>query len=143
MEEHQIMIAKKKSESPLMEHHLESHKDQEPKFRAKVVLSVRKPLERQCREGYLIGNPPDGVTLMNRKGEWGQNLPPKFTYDQPQGEQNNQKFKNKLAKNGPKKRKNVTEVPENAPLCDENDVHDNVSHPQHGKDDNQHDSHDV
>ena len=81
MEEHRNMMEKIKTESPLIEHHLEKHEKQEPNFRAKVVLSVRKPLERQCREGYLIGNPPDGVNLMNRKGEWGQNLPPNFTYD--------------------------------------------------------------
>ena len=125
MEEHRKIIMKKKTESPLIEHHIEKHENQEPSFRAKVVLSVQKPLERQCREGYLIGNPPEGVTLMNRKGEWGQNLPPKFTYDQPQDEQGKRKFN--LAKNRPKKRKNngvtestemseIQEIPRSAPL---------------------------
>ena len=34
----------------------------------------------------------------------------------------------------------MTEVPESAPLCDVSTVHDDMSHPQH---DNQHDNHDI
>ena len=30
-----------------------------------------------------MANPKDGVQLMNRKGEWSQNLPPKFSIDDP------------------------------------------------------------
>ena len=68
-----------------MEHNLKAHPSSKPKFTAIVRQTVRKPLERQCREGKIIGNPPEGVTLMNKKGEWGQNLPPKFTYE-PEGQ---------------------------------------------------------
>ena len=34
-------------------------------------------MERQIREGLLISEHRGGPT-MNRKGEWGQNVPPKF-----------------------------------------------------------------
>merc|ERR1711954_242115 len=44
-----------------------------------IVRSYRKPLERQTAEEYLIAK-QEGTT-MNRKGEWGQNLPPKFTIE--------------------------------------------------------------
>ena len=35
---------------------------------------------RQCLEGHEIGKLEPG-TFMNRKGEWGQNLPPKLTIE--------------------------------------------------------------
>ena len=106
------------------------------------MQSVPRPYDDALRGVYnKLIHAPDGVKLMNRKGEWGQNLPPKFTYDQPQDEQKKKKFN--LAKNRPKKRKsnNVTEIPEiskSAPLCD---VTCDVSHPQHDSHDSR-DSHD-
>ena len=97
MEEHRRMIINRNEESPMIEHQNAEHPEEAPDFTAKILKCVQKPLERQCREGYLIGNPPDDITLMNRKGEWGQNLPPKFTYEaESQNDQNGQ--------NGQKKR---------------------------------------
>ena len=60
-----------------MEHHLECHSSQEPKFRMEVEGYYRRPLYRQTREGQLIADHSEG-TLLNRRGEWGQNLPPKL-----------------------------------------------------------------
>ena len=62
----------------MIEHHEEHHKGEEsPNFKVELVKKCRKPLERQIIEGIKIDK-FKGIT-MNRKGEWGQNLPPKFT----------------------------------------------------------------
>ena len=63
--------------NPLVEHWKESHPNKEWNFSMTVVRSFRSPLQRQSCEGYLIAN-YKGDILMNRKGEWGQNLPPKL-----------------------------------------------------------------
>ena len=76
-QEHQAALRNKDMESPLWEHHAECHGDLEPKFSMKVVSKQRKPLQRQTLEGILVSQAEEG-TLMNRKGEWGQNLPPKL-----------------------------------------------------------------
>ena len=73
--EHLTAIKKNNKESPLMEHHLECHSSQEPKFKMEVEGYYRRPLYRQTREGQLIADHSEG-TLLNRRGEWGQNLPP-------------------------------------------------------------------
>ena len=66
--------------SPLVEHHLEMHQDREPSFEMKVHSQHRSALQRQATEGYLIGS-FKGDHLMNRRGEWGQNLPPVLTIE--------------------------------------------------------------
>ena len=38
-------------------------------------------LQRQVAEGFAIGN-FKGDTLLNRKGEWGNNLPPKLVIEE-------------------------------------------------------------
>ena len=48
-----------------------------------------------------MANPKEGVQLMNRKGEWGQNLPPKFTVDDPR--EGPQTGANKPKKRNPKR----------------------------------------
>ena len=50
-------------------------------MKVELVQRAPKPLERQILEGHLIANPKKGVKLMNRRGEWGQNLPPKFVLE--------------------------------------------------------------
>ena len=69
-------------ESPLWEHHEDEHGAMDPNFSMKVVETFRKPLQRQTYEGLLIGFSKEG-TLMNRRGEWGQNLPPKLEVVDP------------------------------------------------------------
>ena len=76
-------------------------------MKVELVQRAPKPLERQILEGHLIANPKKGVKLMNRRGEWGQNLPPKFVLeDEPP--------KKGIAVNKPlkKKRSSKTDSPE-------------------------------
>ena len=63
-----------------MEQHFEFHRGEEPEYTMKLVEYSVLPLQRQAKEGHLIGNFKGGI-LMNRKGEWGQNLPPKLVVD--------------------------------------------------------------
>ena len=65
-------------DSPMVEHHLDHHKDiAKLDYKLELVKAFRRPLERQTYEGYLISN--SKAIAINRKGEWGQNLPPRFT----------------------------------------------------------------
>ena len=41
----------------------------------KVLAKVNRPLDRLILERLMIAEHEEGA-LMNRKGEWGQNLPP-------------------------------------------------------------------
>ena len=67
-----------------------------------VVKFTRGNLQRQSLEGHLIAS-TRGVTLLNRKGEWGQNLPPKLEVD------------SEGPKQGPKRRRdNSPTAPEQA-----------------------------
>ena len=68
----------------MVEHIMEFHegtKAERSQFKVEVMKRFVKPLERQIFEGHQIQNFKDG-TIMNRKGEWGQNLPPKFTVEE-------------------------------------------------------------
>ena len=61
----------------MVENSLTEHPDCEPDFRMSIVGVYRRPLQRQTKEGQLIEDFKGG-NLLNRRGEWGQNLPPKF-----------------------------------------------------------------
>ena len=76
--EHRELIDQRSEESPVVEHHLEAHPTEDQIMVAmKVIRKVKKPLDRLTLEGTLITEFSEG-NLMNRKGEWGQNLPPIF-----------------------------------------------------------------
>ena len=84
--EHLAALGRMNPESPLVEHLLEAHpgvgveddEDTSAHFQMSIVSTHPKPLQRQCQEAHLIQTFREGQ-LMNRKGEWGQNLPPKLT----------------------------------------------------------------
>ena len=57
---------------------MEEHEGQTPSFTMELVQRFVRPLERQVMEGVLIQQ-FKGDFLINRRGEWGQNLPPNFT----------------------------------------------------------------
>ena len=47
----------------------------------RIVRAHPSPLYRQAHEGCLIANAPHEVELMNGRGDWGQNLPPKIVIE--------------------------------------------------------------
>ena len=75
--EQERAIKRIETESPAVEHHLEHHSGESPEFSMKLVEFSPFPLQRQAKEGHLITN-FKGDVLMNRKGDWGQNLPPRL-----------------------------------------------------------------
>ena len=73
--EHLMTLQKGNRGSPLTEHHKDFHPRLEPKLKLEVEGYYRQPLYRHTREGQLIADDQEGA-LLNKKGEWGQNLPP-------------------------------------------------------------------
>ena len=56
----------------------------EPRFQMRVISLQKSPLVRQLEEGQLI-NTYAGDIQPNRKGEWGNNLPPLITIEDTKG----------------------------------------------------------
>ena len=82
MQEHKKKLEKMDDDSPLVEHLIEVHGEGAvPNFKLELVKAFRKPLERQVYEGVKITLSNPDIT-MNRMGDWGQNLPPKFSCDE-------------------------------------------------------------
>ena len=75
--EHLDLIRLQSEESPFIEHQNEKHPGEEVKVSMKVVSKEPRPLDRLTLEGTMISEHRSGL-LLNRKGEWGQNLPPQF-----------------------------------------------------------------
>ena len=81
IDQHRKQIEKGDNNSSMIEHHEETHREEEkPEFKVEMVRSFQKPLERQVFEGIKIA--ASKAIPMNRKGEWGQNLPPKFDFEE-------------------------------------------------------------
>ena len=81
--EHRGQIHKENPDSPMVEHFQEHHKETKPgleHFKLEVLKRFAKCLERQIFEGYRIRN-YKGEKIMNRRGDWGQNLPPQFSIE--------------------------------------------------------------
>ena len=60
----------------------------EPAFRMEIKGFYPKPLYRQSREGQLIAGMKEEA-LMNRRGQWGNNLPPRLELAEERGSQGN------------------------------------------------------
>ena len=73
--EHLASLNSEDKKSVLVEHWKEKHSDQNWDYQHKILKSYNNPLQRQVHEGHLIAN-FKGDEVLNRKGEWGENLPP-------------------------------------------------------------------
>ena len=54
----------------------------------KILSSHRTPLSRQIEEGHRISS-FKGEEILNRKGEWGENLPPRLVVEDRNGRKDN------------------------------------------------------
>ena len=61
----------------MVEHGEKEHQGMPHHFEMQILEMHPSPLQRQSKEGFVIGNASPG-TILNRKGEWGENLPPKL-----------------------------------------------------------------
>lgn len=84
--EHLKAHQSRKKESILVEHGVEEHEGRIVEWRMVSKGFPKGNLMRQAREVYLITN-NGHWNLLNRKGEWGQNLPPRITVDSNQQSQ--------------------------------------------------------
>ena len=72
----------------MMEHMVEAHPDKEPQFKMEPLMFPKSPLWRQANEANEIDKHKH-LNVINRRGEWGQNLPPKLCVEgQENGPQN-------------------------------------------------------
>ena len=78
--EHIKALRSNDNSNPLVAHWKEFHGESEWNYSMKVIKTFKSPLQRQSCEGFLIAN-FKGDVLLNRKGEWGQNLPPKIVIE--------------------------------------------------------------
>ena len=62
---------------PIVAHYLEDHPGLEPSCGMKVIGFQEKNVYRQAKEGCLIAD-FSGDKLLNSRGDWGQNLPPRL-----------------------------------------------------------------
>ena len=79
--EHAKAIQNLDEESPMVEHFLLEHNsNQEPAFTMQAIGFRSTPLWRQAEEANEITKHSD-KHILNRRGEWGQNLPPKLSLE--------------------------------------------------------------
>ena len=83
--EHEEALRTLNPESPLVEHSLEHHANQPPRFQMKVLTFIKTNIMRQATEAAKIQG-LEGGNLLNRRGEWGHNLPPKLVLEDTPGE---------------------------------------------------------
>ena len=69
--------------SPMIEHMTDYHKESQmaPNYKVEMVMRFTKLMECQIYKGIRIKN--SKAIVINRKGEWGQNLPPRFEIEDP------------------------------------------------------------
>merc|ERR1711954_83580 len=82
--EHLAALNSEDEKSPLVQHWQEGHGGQEWAYQMKILSSHRTPLSRQIEEGHRISS-FKGEEILNRKGEWGENLPPKLVVEEKGG----------------------------------------------------------
>ena len=104
-------MKKMSDESPLVEHHTEHHPEKkELRFKLEMMKSFKTPLERQVYEGVRISQ--SKAIPINRKGEWGQNVPPRFKIHEGQGQTSGEPDMSKggaKRKNGGRKNQAISE----------------------------------
>ena len=79
--EHKKAIENRNEESPMVEHAREKHPESMDNFRIEAICYPTRTLLRQATEANQIQVHRKKGHIINRRGEWGQNLPPKFTAD--------------------------------------------------------------
>ena len=69
------LIDKEDLESPCVEHRDADHPGQEVSFKTEVKCFPKTTLMRQTMEAHVIEMNMGKSKVINRRGEWGQNLP--------------------------------------------------------------------
>ena len=84
--EHWKALQRGDPESPLVEHNQKEHPNDPSTFSMEIVSYITRNMTRQATESVKIQLMSSTCDLLNRRGEWGQNLPPKLTIDGEDGD---------------------------------------------------------
>ena len=103
---HADMIRRGDESHPMVNHYLEAHPNQEIHCQMKIEKFEQKNMYRQAWEGLKIANFKGG-TLLNSRGDWGQNLPPVLTTE---GFEEEKKRKLKFGQKLPPRKKKRTKI---------------------------------
>ena len=102
--EHLASLNAEDDKSTLVEHWKGKHPGVQWEYQHRIIKSYANPLQRQVHEGHLISS-FKGDEVLNRKGEWGENLPPKIIIeDQREGAAKGESKGPQLEKTGAKRR---------------------------------------
>ena len=96
--EHWSDWKKGKAKSVLTQHQEEQHQGEECSYQMNMVKSHRLALGRQAHEAVLISR-FDGEELLNRRGEWGSNLPPTLVLEGEEEKKKEREREQTLEKN--------------------------------------------
>ena len=77
--EHWRALQKGDPESPLVEHNLEKHREEPSNFSMEILAVILRNITSQTTESVKIQMMGGECELLNRRGEWCQNLPSKLT----------------------------------------------------------------
>ena len=80
--EHLAAMRRWSQDSPLVEHYANEHQGEEADFTMKILQTPTTNLLRQTGEFHQMQKYSELGVLLNRRGEWGQNLPPRLVVDE-------------------------------------------------------------
>ena len=111
-----------RTKNPLVKHLAEDHPGESwDSYRMKVTRTHKSPMYRQITEGQMISK-FKGDKVLNQKGEWGQNLPPKIVVED--GRQEDHLYTNPEGQNQEKgqedRKRKVKEQTEGASINESN-----------------------
>ena len=99
-EEHIRAMNNMNEESPMVEHQLEAHQNQPMMFRMKPVMYPKTALWHPANEANEIDKHRD-CNVINRRREWGKNLPPKLSIEGQEDSKLTEKRKRDHRREGP------------------------------------------
>ena len=110
--EHLNLINREDRESPCVEHRDEYHQGQEVEFQMAVLSYPKTTLQRQATEAFQMDlhREVKNCLVINRRGEWGQNLPPKMVMDENGHVSKQSKRRGNSNQEGVAKRRKVEEI---------------------------------
>ena len=108
--EHLTAIRNQNMKSPMVEHAVEKHQG-ELEFTIESLCFPKTSLQVQATEAMEIENHRAKFMVLNRRGEWGQNLPPRLTLEDANDEVRCSTVRKRQAKSAPKLR--ILSAPKN------------------------------
>ena len=95
-------VQNRNEESPLVEHEIKCHNNQKASWAMSAICFPKGNLRRQAMEGQLITKSSLVNNNLNRKREWGQNLPPRLEIDDQSGRGRKRRARNSPAREMPR-----------------------------------------